>query len=413
MGRWANLAIVSLLPATPCFGSGAANDIGNIAFSAAEALANGRFSLELRPRYNVIDESDKPLRTEGGTVRAVGGWRSAPFHGVRFAFEAIHADHFGPRRFNDSGAAIASSPYPLLPDPRYTGVNQAYLDYAGTDALRVRLGRQLVRLENQRWVSDNDFRQTPQVFDGVSATYAGLANTTLSARHFRRVRTTSGEVNDLRLTLLQAAWNPARGHALGAYAVLHDQPYNGARTGFADSSYRVAGVRAEGVAARLGAVEVPYLAEYARQRRHAGGDARVKGGYWRAGAGLATPDWTVRYDHEVKESNAGVYGVQMPLTDFYAFNGWTLHFFNTPRQGLRDQWLTARYALGDFTLYAEGHRFRSDYGNIDFGREVDIGVTYAGGEHWTVRLQYARYDPGPATPDPDVRKTWLTLSYSY
>jgi hypothetical protein len=402
-----------LLPAAPCFGAASVDDIGNNALTVAQALSGGRFSLELRPRYNLIDESDKPLRTEGGTARIVAGWRSAPFDGVRIAFEAIHADHFGPRRFNDDAAAIASSPYPLLPDPRYTGVNQAYVDYAGSEALRVRAGRQVVRLENRRWVSDNDFRQTPQVFDGLAATYAGIARTTLSAQHFRRVRTPSGAVNDLRLTLLNAAWNPARGHALGAYAVLHDQPNNGARTGFADSSYRVAGVRAEGTAVRLEGVEVPYMAEYARQGPHAGGDARVRGDYWRAGTGLAANDWTVRYDHEVKGSNAGLYGVQMPLTDFYAFNGWSLHFFNTPREGLRDQWLTARYALGDFTLYAEGHRFRSDYGNIDFGREVDIGMTYAGGEHWIVRLQHARYTPGAGTPDPDVRKTWLTLSYSY
>jgi hypothetical protein len=413
MGRRANLAIVSSLLATPCFGSGGENDIGNIPFTGADAVANGRFSLELRPRYNRIDESDKPLRTDGGTARVVAGWRSAPFHGIRFALEAIHAGHFGPKHFNDDGTANAASPYPLLPDPRYTGVNQAYVDYTGIEAVRVRAGRQVVRLDNQRWVSDNDFRQTPQVFDGLGAAYTGIANTELLARYFWQVRTTSGVVNDLRLTLLHAAWNPARGHALGAYAVLHDQPLNGARTGFTNSSYRVAGVRAEGAAARFGAVDIAYIAEYAQQRPYAGGDARVKGAYWRAGAGLAAPDWTLRYDHEVKESNAGLYGVQMPLTDFYAFNGWSLHFYNTPRQGLRDQWLTARYALGDFTLYAEGHRFRSDYGNIDFGREVDIGVTYAGGENWTIRLQHAKYDPGAVTPDPDVRKTWLTLTYTH
>jgi hypothetical protein len=30
-----------------------------------------------------------------------------------------------------------------------------------------------------------------------------------------------------------------------------------------------------------------------------------------------------------------------------------------------------------------------------------------------MRLQHARYDPGAGTPDPGIRKTWLTLTYTY
>ena len=381
-------------------------------FSVADSLARGRFTLELRPRYNRIDESDKPLLTEGGTVRVIAGFRTAPLAGVRFVIEGINASHLG-GEFNDNGALFASSPYPLLPDPRYTGVNQAYAEYAGGEALRMRLGRQVVRLDNHRWVSDNDFRQIPQLFDGASASYTGLAATELSASYFGQVRTTSGVTQRLRLTLVRAAWNPDPAHAVSAYGVLHDQAQNGAFTGFADSSYRVLGLRAVGTAARIGSIDIPYEAEYAAQRAYAGGDYRIRANYWRAGTGLAYRDSVLRLDYEVKGSNAGRYGVQMPLTDFYAFNGWTLHFFNTPRQGLRDGWITARHGMGALTLYAEAHRFRSDYASIDFGRETDAGVTYAWNESLTLRLQHARYDPGSGTPDPRVRKTWLTLTYAY
>ena len=390
-----------------------ADEGGDPPFSVGDSLASGRFALELRPRYNRIDESNKPRRTEGGTVRAVAGWRTAPYHGLRLTLEAIHADHLGRKSFNDDGALNSSSPYPLLPDPRHTGVNQAHVEYSGFEALRLRLGRQLVRMDNQRWVSDNDFRQIPQLFDGVALVHTGIENTELAASHFWRVRTTSGVANTLSLTLLHAAWNPAPGHALGAYAYFHDQAQNGAFTGFADNSYRVIGVRAEGAAARFGAIEVPYILEYAQQRPYADGDDRVRADYWRAGVGLASSAWSARYDFEVKGSNSGRYGLQMPLTDFYAFNGWTLHFFNTPRTGLRDQWLTLRYALGNFTLYAESHRFRSDYASIGLGRENDAGITYAVMENCIVRLQHARYDPGAGTPDPRIRKTWLTLTFNY
>ena len=111
MGRWANLTIVALLLSPPATAAAAENDIGNI--------PPGRFSFELRPRYNYIDESNKPLDTEGGTLRALAGWRSAPYEGLQVAIEGIYTDRIGPKRFNDNGADNSTSPYPLLPDPRY------------------------------------------------------------------------------------------------------------------------------------------------------------------------------------------------------------------------------------------------------------------------------------------------------
>jgi hypothetical protein len=383
------------------------------AFGLDESLARGRFTFELRPRYNRIDESDKPRRAEGGTVRVAAGWISAPFHGARLTLEGIHTDHIGAKRFNDSGALSAASPYALLPDPRYTGVNQANVELDGVEALRVKAGRQVVRVDNQRWVSDNGFRQIPQVFDGISAAYAGIGNTQLEAARYWRMRTTSGVTSSLALSVLRAAWNPLPGHALAAYGYFHDQAQNGAFTGFADNSYRVAGVKAEGAAARFGEIDIPYIAEYAQQRPFANGNADIRASYWRLGAGAGARDWAARYDYEVKGSNSGRYGLQMPLTDFYRYNGWTLHFFNTPRTGLRDQWLTLRGAIGNFTLYAESHRFKADFGGTDLGRENDVGLAYAFMDNGLARLQHARYEPGTGTPDPSVHKTWLTITITY
>src|SRR5204862_5557458 len=99
---------------------------------------------------------------------AILGWRSAPYLGLRLTVEGIHADHIGPKEFNDNGALFATSPYPLLPDPRVSDWNQVHLEYSGLEATRIRAGRQLVRMDNQRWISDNDFRQTPQLFSGVT-----------------------------------------------------------------------------------------------------------------------------------------------------------------------------------------------------------------------------------------------------
>jgi len=379
----------------------------------AQESPQGRFTFELRPRYNHIEESDKPEVTTGGTVRILAGYASAPIEAMmRIVLEGIHADHIDPH-FNDDGNNFASSPYPLLPDPNYTGINQAYIDFTGIESARVRAGRQVVRMDNQRWVSDNNFRQIPQVFDGVSVRYGTPFGVELYGAYFAQVRDTSGHESDLNLTLMHAAWNPLPGHAVVAYGYFHDQPSNGAFTGFANNSYRVAGVRAEGTAFRAGEFDFPYEAEIAWQRPYAGGDSRIDARYWRLGGGAGWRQSVLRYDYEVKGSNGGAYGVQMPLTDFYAFNGWTLHFFNTPRQGLRDGWITLKAAWREVTFYGESHRFRSDYGSIDFGKELDVGLTYPWNENMTLRLQHARYDPGPNTPDPTIRKVWVTFTWTY
>lgn len=384
-------------------------------FGIADSIARGRFTFELRPRYNRISESDKPLRTEGGTLRLTAGFESAPIQSTRLVVEGIHANQVDPH-FNDNGGNINTSPYPLLPDPRYTGMNRVYVEYGGIEDAKIRAGRQRVRLDNQRWISDNDFRQVPQLFDGVSAVHEGLPGWQLYGAYFGKVRTTSGTGNDLKLTLLHAAWNPKPGHYVSLYGYFHDQPQNGAFTGFANNSYRVIGARFEGNAARwapMQGVDLPFEVEYAKQRPYAGGDGRIDVDYYRVGGGVAWRETVLRADYEIKESNGGAYGLQMPLTDFYAFNGWTLHFYNTPRQGLRDKWATLRQGWRDFTLYAEYHRFKSDYGSLDFGRELDVGLTYAWNDNTTLRFQHARYDPDSGTLDANIRKTWITFTWRY
>ena len=396
---WRIVASLAIAP-TPC--AHAADDIGNASTW-----------IELRPRYNRIEESGLRETTRGGTFRAIAGVRTAPWHGVRFMAEGIYADHLGAKLFNDDPALIGQSPYPLLPDPRHAGVNRAFVEVVGIEDANLRVGRQRLEIDNRRWVSANDFRQVPQLFDGGTFSYSGVPNVELTGGYYGRLRSTSGETETIRLTVLHAAWNPRPGHSIVAFGYLHDQPRTANFTGFADNSYRVYGLRAEGTAARIGDIEVPYEAEIARQRPYAGGDSRIDARYWRVGTGLSTTAWTVRADYEVRGSNDGLYGLQIPLTDFYAFNGWTLHFFTVPRQGLRDGWVTGRWAIGPVTLHAEAHRFKSDFGSLELGRELDAGVTYAVLPNALLRLQHARYDPGSGRPDPEIRKTWLTLSFTY
>ena len=382
-----------------------------------ESIGNGRLLLELRPRYALITETIKPESTDVWTLRTTVGWQTAPYRDIRLTAQLIYTDILGPARLNTDPAKFFSSEYPLLPDPAYRGINQLFADYSGLPATRLRLGRQILRIDDQRFISDVDFRQTPQVFDGVTVINNSLPETEIQLGEYRRIRTTLGGTNKLRLHVLHGAWNPLPDHTLAAYGYWQDQAATGSQTGFANNAQRIVGTHAEGGFALSEALRVMYYLAYARQNRIGDGDARIKANYNRIGMGLLSTGastWGTRFDHEVKGSNGGIYGFQTPLTDYYAFNGQALQYTSTPPQGLRDTWLTVRAQNEHLGVSMEAHRFRTDFGGLTLGHEFDATLTYALTRNLLLKLQHAQFRAGDGAPRRnDVDKTWFAITYTY
>ncbi len=399
----------------------AGNAMPPLALKLSDAIANGHLLLEIRPRHARITETAKREKTDVWTMRTSLGWQTAPIHDVRVTAEYLHVGFLGASgNVNADPARIFSSAYPLLPDPPHSGVNQLFADYSGIPSTRVKLGRQILRIDDERFISDVDFRQTPQVFDGVTVVSTALPETSIQLGEYRRVRTVLGALNPLRLHVLHAAWNPLPDHTLAGYGYWHDQAATGAQTGFANNAQRIVGAHAEGGVALSDAWRGMYYLAYARQNRIGSGDYRIDAAYRRIGLGVQTAGaspwgtWGARIDQEVKGSNGGVYGFQTPLTDFYAFNGWALQYTSTPRVGLIDTWFTARGQVQKLNLFAEIHRFRSDFGGLALGREFDVSVAYPITREAIIKLQYAEFRAGGgASAKNDVDKTWLTLTYKY
>ena len=395
--------------------------------SLADAITDGRLALELRPRYTDITETNKTERTSAWTMRSTLGWQTATFDQWRAVVEGIHADVVGASRLNTDPGRDEDSPYPLLPDPSETDTNRLYVEYLGLPDTRVRVGKQLIKLDNERFFSDVDFRQTPMLFTGLTVVNNSLPDGEIYAALLNRVRTVVGTQARTRIWLLRAAYSPAPDQSVAAYAYGLNQPqtdlysdsqwYLGSYDGVTDNSHQVFGLRAEGVVSMGAAVNWLYTAEAAHQRHYAGGDPVIEANYWRLGGGAAWPSLAglgVRLDREVKTSNAGRYGFQMPFEDSYAFNGWALQFTRTPPTGLRDTWVSVRAQPGRLQLVAEIHRFGATFGGLDYGNERDFRVSYALTPSLTVKLQHARFRAGDPEADYyDVTKTWLSLTYDY
>jgi hypothetical protein len=400
------VAALVLFVGTPCF-----------AFAQQAEKTDGNkdsalvLQLDYRMRYTTIEQGNKPLKVDVTTLRIAPGILAQITSDLSLNLEVIHTDFMGEKRFNDDPAVF--SPYPLLPDPRYTGLNRTTINWTPLPNLELIAGRQALKIGNERHISDNNFRQVPQLFDGGLVRWQPFDSSSMQLGYFPNMRSVLGTNDQAKLGVFEFALNPAKDLSTTLYAFRH-QPEASLGNYFQYHVKDISNLTMGGTldySGVLGRVRTTLNAEYARQTAIAGGSPEVAANYYRVGLGASLDDWTLRADHENRASNGGHYGFQTVLSDYYAFNGNSLVFYAAPPDGLRDTWLTLRYERGPFSMLHEYHWFRSDFGSKKYGRELDLNFTYNWTKHWYTRAQWAHYLPQEVR-QVDVDKVWITLGYS-
>jgi hypothetical protein len=385
-----------------------------VATSPAEALAQGQPILSLRARLELADQDGPPDTGHALTLQTLAGWRTATWADLAATAELINV---GRANDNYNDGQNGKTRYPVIADPDDTDVNQLFLDWTGISDTRVRGGRQAVLLDNVRFVGNVAFRQVMQVFNGVTVENRSLPQTRLFLGYIGRVKTVDTREHDSSTLLLNAAYSLGPRESLVAYGYFQDQYDAIGAAGFAgpapaDASNRILGARADGARA-LGDWSLLYTLEYARQSDYADGDARIDADYLRLGLGGRWGSYLLRVDQERLGSNNGTFGFQTPLATRHPFQGWADQFLTTPPQGLRDTYLTGGAQIGKAQLTAEYHQFKADAGGIDFGSELDFGVSYPLPRKIVARAEYADYQAGDAASGKtDLRRIWLTLSFA-
>ena len=377
-----------------------------------ESVTDGKLLLNLRPRWEHVEQDGKPENADAYTLRTLLGWRTKPWYGLSATLEGINVGHLGNQHYNPNPAA--ASPYPTVADPDVTDLNQLYIDYTGLPQTLVRAGRQSIKLDNVRFLGNVEFRQVMQVFNAVTVENTSLPDTRIYAGFLTRQRTILGTQRDISEPLVNVRWTWKPGNALIGYGYFQDQANTGQSTGFRDNSNRIVGVRADGGYPLSEKWKLLYTAEYADQQDYSGGDPRIDASYYHAGAGAQWGDFYLRLDQEKLGSNDALYAFQTPLGTNHLFQGWADQFLTTPRQGLRDTYVIGGAKVWKIGLYSEWHRFRADSGSIDFGEELDVGVSWTIVKSLIAKLEYADYKAGDAASGKtDLRKVWLTLVYQY
>ena len=123
-------------------------------------------------------------------------------------------------------------------------------------------------------------------------------------------------------------------------------------------------------------------------------------------------------------SNGGKYAFQTPFGTNHLFQGWVDKFLTTPKEGIRDSFITAAYKYGDFAFFADYHWLNSDKdfskvggGSGDqYGTEWNAAATYNYSKNIMTKVEYGKYserDQYAAGRIKDTEKLWLTASYSF
>lgn len=385
--------------------------------SVADVLSNGKYSLQIRPRYEFVDQDNAKDNANAFTVRTVIGAKfdALGVDGLSAALEMTNVSNFGADNY-----APASSGYSIVADGEQTRVTQANISYA-KDGFIGMVGRKGVNLDNQRFIGTVGWRQMPQTYDLASVAYKGIEKLDLMAayvwginRIFDRdlggLKTPNFDTNTV---LLHASYKAMPELTITAYDYMV--------ASFADHI----GIRAAGGTTLDSGVKLNYMAEYAKQNDPSlteesapfnDAEPEQDADYYRFGLSGSHLGFTAGACYEVLgEAGSGASPFSTPLATLHAHNGWADMFLATPADGLQDLSFKLGYADKTFgKILGVYHKFNSDAGSVDYGSEFDMVYTRKVMEDVNMMLKGAVYSKGDAaTSYVDTTKYWVMFDYKY
>lgn len=368
-----------------------------------EAVTSGKASLDLRYRFEHVDQSGVSKKAKASTLRTRLNYATGTYEGVGAFLEMDNVSVVGSLQYNDATALPgAKTEYPVVADPTGTEVNQAYLSYQGLTATTIKYGRQRVIFDNARFIGNVGWRQNEQTYDAVTLANTSLPDTSIVYGYVANVNRIFGEEStkgDVKThaQLLNLSYKGLTAGTLTVYGYLLDL------VNTPTSSSKTLGARFSGGADVGMDTKALYTLEYAKQSDYKGGATTIDAKYLSAEVGAATQGVTAKLGRESLGGD-GVYGFSTPLATLHAFNGWADMFLSTPANGLIDTYLNVSGAVSGVKLVAVYYDFKADSGGAKYGTETDLMAMKKFGKY-SLMAKYASYSAD--TFAVDTKKFWL------
>jgi hypothetical protein len=376
----------------------------NTAQSLEDAFFGGTPWLNVRYRYESVDQDGFAEDAEAHTVRTRLGYETGAFMGFTLGAEVENIVPIGGENFNDT--LNGKTQFPTVADPETTEINQAYIRYLDLPQTTLTLGRQRVVLDNHRWVGDVGFRQNQQTFDTLTAVNQSIDDVTVVYGYVWGVRRIFGEDSaagtfNTNVHLVNATYAGFDLSKVTGYAYILDVDDSAAAS---TNNY---GLRLTGSNAITdGGLKFTHAAEYARQSDNADNPADVGLNYYLIEPGLAYEGLSAKLGYEVLEGD-GTTALQTPLATLHAHQGWADQFLTTPADGIEEMRAKLVYTVpgdsfaGGIKLWAVYHDFDSENTSADLGEELDLKIAKTLFKHLTLSLKWASYSADSHSVDTD------------
>lgn len=371
----------------------------NAAESIEQAFKDGTFYLDARYRYEYASQDNRSSDAHASTLRTRIGYKTGTFENFSGTIEFEDISQIGSDNYNDT--LNGRTNHPVVADVENTEVNQAFLQFDGLPETSLKLGRQGIDLDNQRFIGTIGWRQNNQTMDAVTLNNQTLPDTTIFYGYVNNVNrifgdnSPNGDFNSNSHMLNISNKSTPLGTIVG-YAYLLDF-----RADAPELSSKTFGGYITGAQKLNEDFTFKYRAEYAQQSDFGSNNTNYTTDYIHLAPAIAWNGLTTTLAYEQLGSNNGNIGFSTPLSTAHKFNGWADLFLNTPANGLRDYYVDLTYVIkdvegelsifNDLLLKGQYHDFTADNGGANYGTEFDFYVKKPINEHYYVEAKYGDY----------------------
>ncbi|MBL4899737.1 MAG: alginate export family protein [Colwellia sp.] len=376
--------------------------------SITEAVLKGKTNINLNLRYETVAQENALKDADALTLRTRLTYETGNISGFSSLVEfedsrtVLGLDDYNNTLGNNTG-------YSVIADPETTELDQFLLQYK-QKSLAIKVGRQLITMDNHRFVGHVGWRQDRQTFDGITIAYSPIKDLTLGYSYITKRNRIFAETKDIdsKDHLINASYKTSFGKITGySYLLEADNDTKNGLDTF--------GVRFDG-STSIGEQKISYQLEYAQQKAD-NAVTSYSADYLLAEISSTFSGIGMKVGYELLGSDNENYGFSTPLATLHKFNGWSDQFLNTPKEGLTDLYASVGGKIAGGKWAIVYHKFDADDASAtvdNLGSEIDAVYSKKFTKNYSGGIKLASYSAGDsAAGKVDTDKIWLWLNAKF
>lgn len=414
--------VESVKPA-PKLPLGHLSDPSQSASSLFSAMVEGKLSLDNRARYEWAETTGR-RPSNALTNRLRLGYGTKPYQGFSLFAEMENVTSANDDWYWVPAAGDGDPTRTTIADPEGTELNQAFARYQNPSindtgpSLDVCIGRQRIKLDDERFVGNVGWRQFEQTLDAASFEsdlgIEGLSVQYAFVWHVQRIFGPDGPNYESQSHLIRTSYAFAPEIRVTPFVYLLDFDTDSPADSVDTYGVRLTGDLGRGAGEQDSRdIYFDYELTYAYQTDAGSNPVDFKADFFAAQIranrkGLGS----IQAGYQLLGSDNGVAAFRFPLGTNHKFQGYADQFLTTPAFGLQDVYIGVTTDLpGGFKSELAVHQFWSDEGGDDLGYEVDGVLSKKLSPNWTILLKAAYFDGHNGQPD--LNRVWLETTFSF